>query len=775
MSSNREFPALSLGNLTRTPSKFRALALAAALLPAGCDDGDGGGKTPDFSTRTIALHAFDSCDDLLAYFHAEANATLDAYGNLEYPVAVDDFARGGAEGEPSAAPQDGNAGGDGGGERHSGTNVQVAGVDEPDFVKTDGRYVYLARNGYFLIYDADLTELARVALEGGYDAQLLVDGDQAVVLSQQWGRPVPGLEAENPERQQRAPKVELRVFDITDRAAPALVRTVYVEGYLQAARLARRTVRVVAHFDPSFQLAGRIDFGGGSSGGGREPTPVDVDVPPSEGGGSSSSGADGNAGEAIEEPKADHAGEDHDWRAEVRRVIAESTLDDWMPLVYEVAGDRREVGRVAACTAFHRPGERAGFGIASVFSIDLDRPLERLNDPAVVTGPGVVYASADSLYLTTGNHFGFGVARGGDVAVGAPSDGVAGTGGTDAVDDAPVATRRDELRVEDERQATQLHKLDISDPDAGARYRLSGRVYGNPLNQFAIDEFQGAVRIATTETRMADWTDVNHLFVLREGQVDGEPALEITGQLTDLAEGERIYAVRFMEERGFLVTFRQVDPLFTIDLSDPTNPIKVGELKIPGFSTYLHPFGEDHLIGVGQAATEEGRVTGMKLSLFDVSDFANPLEAHQHELGEGWSEALYNHHAFTFWAPESLLMLPVNAWEGDMPHQGLDLFRVSAADGFVEAGHISHADLAEGHWAEMQRSLVIGDVVYSISTRGVKANDLDDLELRGQAVFPEPAGGGWDGGPDGGGRGEPTEPGVPEPLPDDRAPEPDEG
>ncbi|MEZ4467112.1 MAG: beta-propeller domain-containing protein [bacterium] len=213
-------------------------------------------------------------------------------------------------------------------------------------------------------------------------------------------------------------------------------------------------------------------------------------------------------------------------------------------------------------------------------SIDLSVPDALPADPAVVMAPGMVYASGESLFVATVNHAGWLV---GDVAVGAPD--VAGTGGVDGGGDAVVGGTATQapLVAEPERQATQIHRFAIADAAGPAHYAGSGRVFGVPLNSFALDEYEGHLRVGTTEDRPTGTT--NHLWVLGRSR---ETGLEVTGAVTDLAETERIQAMRFLGSRGFMVTFRQVDPLFCFDLSDPTAPRQLGELKVPGFSTYLH-------------------------------------------------------------------------------------------------------------------------------------------------------------------------------------------
>jgi len=250
----------------------------------------------------------------------------------------------------------------------------------------------------------------------------------------------------------------------------------------------------------------------------------------------------------------------------------------------------------------------------------------------------------------------------------------------------------------------------------------TGAVPGSVLNQFSMDEEAGFFRIATTGAAPTD-RQANNLFVL----ASQSGHLHVVGSLTGLAPGERIRSARFMGDRGFLVTFRNVDPLFTLDLSDPTDPTVVGELKIPGFSSYLHPVGQDHLIGLGRNVNPEtNRDEGMQLSLFDVSDFANPVRVDVYEFGEDWSdrsEAEHDHHAFSYFPESGILALPVSEgmWRinGGSGSAGLEVFEVDPEEGFGWLGEIEH-DTA------VRRSLRIGENLYSISADTVKVNLLVD-------------------------------------------------
>ncbi len=158
-------------------------------------------------------------------------------------------------------------------------------------------------------------------------------------------------------------------------------------------------------------------------------------------------------------------------------------------------------------------------------------------------------------------------------------------------------------------------------------------------------------------------TTSNQLSILKQ---EGDHLVQ-TGVIKNIAPSERIYSMRYDGDRGYMVTFRQTDPLFTFDLSDPYDPKILGELKVNGFSTYIHLFGEnnDRLLTIGRSATDQGRITGNQLQIFDVSDLTRPRQVASYELGHGYSEALYDHHAFTYYAPKNVLAIPYSSYAYD--------------------------------------------------------------------------------------------------------------
>jgi uncharacterized secreted protein with C-terminal beta-propeller domain len=241
--------------------------------------------------------------------------------------------------------------------------------------------------------------------------------------------------------------------------------------------------------------------------------------------------------------------------------------------------------------------------------------------------------------------------------------------------------------------------------------------------------------------------------------------LNIVGSLEGLAPGETIYSARFMGERGYLVTFRQVDPLFVIDLSDPSHPEKLGYLKVTGYSDYLHPYDETHIIGIGKETTEEGEFAwyqGVKISLFDVSDVKNPVEISKYEIGDRGTDSpvLWDHKAFLFDKSRNLLVMPVLVAEVDQSQypkgvpswawgepvwQGAYVFDISLDTGLQLKGGITHiespADLKQGYYysyspLSIERSLYIDDVLYTISSAKIKMNNLENLDYINEVQLP---------------------------------------
>ena len=390
-----------------------------------------------------------------------------------------------------------------------------------------------------------------------------------------------------------------------------------------------------------------------------------------------------------------------------RAVVKTSRLGSWIPS-YRVKGRRGETlarRPLVQCRNVRHPAVYSGLGLLTVLTVDLRKGLAPIDSDSIVADGRTVYASQDSLYVATQRW---------------------------------LAQPVTEDTSEPPRITTAIHKFDISDP-AATRYRGSGTVSGYLLSQWALSEHKGVLRVASTEAP-AWWgtgQEESESSVTTLGERDG--ALVQLGRVGGLGKGERVYAVRFIGDTGYVVTFRQVDPLYTLDLSTPSRPAVLGELKIQGYSAYLHPLGDDLLLGIGQDATAEGRVLGTQLSLFDVSDLRHPVRIRQYALGSSWSEAEGEHHAFLWWGPSRLAVLPVVSY-ADKPFAGAVGFRVSRS-GIDEVGRVTHT--GEGAGASsgrvgavaVSRSLVVGDTLFTVSSMGVKAVSLGSFAEQGWVSF----------------------------------------
>jgi hypothetical protein len=386
-------------------------------------------------------------------------------------------------------------------------------------------------------------------------------------------------------------------------------------------------------------------------------------------------------------------------RAQRRRAVRRAPLGTWRAsevVADRTTGVRTERGAVP-CDAVRRPREYSGLGMLSVLTVDLRRGLPAVDADAVFADGDTLYAGNGGLYVAT----------------------------EEWID------RDTELEDLPTQSVTSIHKFAIE--GAETSYRASGSVPGYMLSQWSMSEHEGHLRTATTNE--PPWIDdrepetESQVIVLAER--DG--ALAEVGRAGGLGRGERIRAVRFMGDRGFVVTFREIDPLFALDLSVPEAPRVAGELKIPGYSAYLHPVGEDLLLGVGQDATDRGELRGLQLSLFDVSDMTRPQRTAAHTIAGG-SESFveWDHRAFLFWPPTGLAVIPVDIWEDDVSEKpafaGAIGFRVDASS-IAEAWRIASPPMDDPYdWSSPpHRNVVIGDRLFSVWQEGVRASRLDDV------------------------------------------------
>ena len=554
----------------------------------------------------------------------------------------------------------------------SGTNTQEAGVDEPDMVKTDGRTIFSLANGR--VEMVDVTASAPRAL-GGID----LDGMYASGLILDGDRLVVLGDASAPGGGGIA--IDVAPIPTSARLAPISWTPSTVVVQLDVADPAHP--RVMARMKVDGSLVGARRTGDtvrvvlSSS-----PTRLPFIVSPA---------ADGAAVRSATRTN--------------RRILAHANATAWLPrLTLRDVAAKRTVRRAAVgCRSVSRPTEFAGLGMIDVLTLGVTGTMSVLDSDAVMTDGELVYASPTAMYVAS--------TRWADPS--APATGTPPRG------------------------TTLIHKFDTSDP-ARTAYRASGSVRGYLLNQFSMSEQDGYLRTASTEE--PTWWQPDAAQNAPESFVsvlaDAGGRLARVGEVDGIGRGERIQSVRFLGTRGYVVTFKRTDPLFTLDLSDPTAPRVRGSLTMPGFSSYLHPVDADTLIGVGQAADDQGRTQGTQVSLFDVSDIDHPRRIAQRTLDTAWSEAETDHHAFLYWAPAHTLVLPVQSYgaDGSPAFLGAVGLTVARDTGITPIARVEHPDSGDT-WSPVRRSVVVGDSLYTVSDTGVMASALATLAPRGWVRF----------------------------------------
>lgn len=568
------------------------------------------------------LVPFTGCDDVEQWYRDQALDLVgpwglqgpDAGGSwlgrvLGAPGGQDDALAGIAESaaESAAEAADGVTGG-AVGPGETGTNVQEQGVDEPDLVKTDGRRVVTLSGNAVHVVDTDggrLRSTGSVSLDGQWLSELLLLGDRALVVGQREPQPVepaplpePGLP--EPSEDGGSDAVVPSPPPV-ESWAPTTVLSVLDLTADGGPRLVR-TEEVEASYLSARVVGDAVRVVLGS-------TPA-IPFPQPE------YDADGS----IDEDAAEEAN---------RAAIESMTAAEWLPQRVVRDADGSVLSREPAvdCASLAHPVDSAGLGTVTVLTLDAGAAdVPTVDTDAVSADGGMVYASADRLYVaTTRGGWGFPV---------------------------PVDVRIGTTVVS---SSTQLHGFDITDP-ARTEYLGSGSVPGWLLGRWAMSAQDGMLRVATTAESAEHGTEAV-VTVLAER--DGD--LVETGSVGGLGKGEEIRAVRWFGDLAVVVTFRQTDPLYTVDLSDPAAPAVVGELKIPGYSAYLHPLGDDLLLGVGQDATETGQVTGAQVSSFDLRDLAAPARIDTLTYRDAWTDVEGESRAFSYLPERRLALLPLAA------------------------------------------------------------------------------------------------------------------
>ncbi len=689
--------AVSLGLGDRTAPQRSATADRADGAQAG---------TTALNASPVALTTFDSCSAVLDRYRATALPLVGPHGLTGSPrPAVDGVmpVTADAPDRATATPPGAERGAASysAATSASGTTVQVAGVDEADLAKRVGDLLLVLHTGPVSGATTlnllrthgpgePATEIGRFA-PGWSPTGLLVDGDMVLLIGDGGaalpdGAPFPALPA-FPGRRTRIDQL-----DISDPTGPRRLRSLAVDGSAAGVRMVDGVVRMALTSTPSLIL-------------------------------------DGTAGDP--ERSTEHN----------RGVVEDSTIDDWVPH-YDLSepDGTQSSGRLVDCADIAVPADPAGVATLTLLTVDLRADgLGGRRSTAVVASGSLLYATRDHTYVAT-----------------------------------PIGPARDPnartATLIAGRGRTAVHLFDTSGRDAG-RYLASGWVQGTLLNQFAMDEYDGVLRVASTDSAVGGIpveplrapaggpaavtvpdtaapppatpnVPQSRVTVLR---LQGLRLVEV-GRVDGLGAGERIYAVRFAGRIGYVVTFRRTDPLYTLDLSNPTSPKTLGQLKIHGYSAYLQPVGENLLLGLGQDATDSGRVTGLQLSLFDVADLADPRRIARVRLPGAYSDAEADHHAFTL--ADGLVLIPFQRTTSDASPSfdtGVLAVPLTDRDGFGEAvvlrararGPVTiprtapEEQTAAGYLDVPQRTVVADGAIWTLTAAGVATHDAATLDRVG--------------------------------------------
>jgi Beta propeller domain len=654
-------------------SRQRDLVLLLALVglaAAGCTGSGSPAPGALSSARAAAttaparaeLDAFRGCDDALASLRRATSASVTAYGLPgsalgAMPLGPEKIAAApGVAGAAAAAPSE--AQGASPQPAYSATNTAEPGVDEPDLVKTDGRRIVTIEGSQLTVVDASSKRVTgKLQLAGG-TAPGPYAGSLGPAFAQPYGSANLLLAGDH--------ALVLEQGWGATGPAPAAGQPYpepASETRLLLVDLAGQPT-VISSYSISGDLLDARMVGSVVRVVTQTAPRLVFPVMPA---GTSQAGR----------------------LAANRAAIARAGVSAWLPSYTSTGGGRTVSGSVP-CTSVNRPLAYSGASLLTVETFGLSSSALGTGTPVSVEADGdTVYGTASSLYIASGNQWA-----------------EPGPGGI--------------------RQQTQIYRFDIS--QAGPpRFAASGVVPGYLVDQYALSEWNGYLRVATTSG--LSWAAADGpspegaspppsssaVYVL---SLAG-PAMPIVGKVTGLGSGERIYSVRFLGPVGYVVTFRQTDPLYTVDLSDPVRPRVVGSVALTGYSAYLHPVSATELIGIGQSADKMGHVGGLQVSLFDVADLASPTRLATYALAGTSSSAEFDPHAFLYWPSAGLIVVPLDGYA-----QSGDLVLRLSGSGLARVGLLQVPSPAQ---PAIQRSLVIGTTLWTVASSGLMASDLGTL------------------------------------------------
>ncbi|PLS17171.1 hypothetical protein CVD28_14050 [Bacillus sp. M6-12] len=535
------------------------------------------------------------------------------------------------------------------------TNVQVAGIDEGDSVKTDGKYIYHLSDGKIRIIkeaSGTMEKAGEIRYDDTFYPQALYLHDQQLIVigseSGDWNF----QKRHDKENMISRPFYEFTktiVYEMKNPKKPKKIREVKQEGHMISSRKSNGIIYIASIFYPEYMLLDQGD-------------------------------------------------------ADLRPMYADSADSPKMKII-----DYDKI-------SYFPQSQERGFSILSAF--DLAKPLKKAEITTQLGSGEQFYMSSKNIYL--------------------------------AVSDNSISEEEKDFVWNPD---TIIYKFSINGTKID--FQQSAGVKGTLLNQFSMDEHEGYFRIATTKGDTFDnrTPSSNNIYILDQN-------MKMAGHLENLARGEKIYSARFMGDKIYVVTFKQVDPLFVIDAADPKVPKILGKLKIPGFSDYLHPLDENHLIGFGhhtKLVSQKGsrepliRTDGVKLAIFDVTDVTNPKEKFSEIIGDnGTSSPLnYDHKALLFNKETGLFAFPVNIYndvknsgyeETKLAFQGALAFTVDKNKGFTLNERITHVEagnmpLYEEWESVIDRLIYIGDTMYALSPSKITSHSLTDHKKTGELLL----------------------------------------
>lgn len=526
---------------------------------------------------------------------------------------------------------------------YSTTNIQVAGVDEPDTVKTDGEYIYVVSGNTVFIVDASLPSagvVSKIECEDFAPAGIFVSGHRLIILGSNYSLPVLTAFSQGAYNMYMSQtQTYMRVYDVSNKANPSLLRNFTMTADYLDSRMIGDYVYLVTT-TPAYLLNDTVIH----------------------------------------------------------------------PTIYS----NENTKEVPATQIFYSNVSDAYLAYSTFVALNVQDASE---EPTTMT---IMMGQASNMYVSLSNMY---------------------------------------VTFPDTAEETTICRVQVHDNNLTAV--AQGEVPGQVLNQFSMDEYGDYFRIATTtwteeaqnvsitkplSTPIISNVQSTNVYVLNMN-------LSIVGRLENISVGENFHSARFVGDRCYLVTFQMTDPLFVINLADPTAPTIFGNLTVSGYSDYLQPYDENHLIGVGKETVEAESgyfawYQGIKISMFDVSNVSNPVQVSNVTIGDRGSDSpvLYDHKALLFDKQMDLLVIPVTVAKidpspysngvpdsayGTQVWQGVYVYNITLTDGLVLKGNITHAETAgmPPNTLIVNRALYIGDVLYTVSQGKIELNSLADLSL----------------------------------------------